>query len=148
MADQTAASARDAINNAYASYLAELKLAAPHWERKPEGAAAGEAAWCARQVVEHIAGAAVFFGAGIAGQINVQGPQMQQAQIPDAADAVSVTETNQAAFMSVANQVTDAQMGHEFEHPRLGKQTVAGILGLVAHHLGDHANQLKTLRGG
>lgn len=148
LAEQTAAAARDAIASGFEAYIAELKLAGPHWERKPGGSPDGEAAWCARQVAEHIASAATFFGAGVASAIGVSGPEMQQAQIPNAGDAVGTTTTNQAAFMAVVGQVTDPQLAIEIDHPRLGKQTVGSILALVAYHLGDHANQLKTLRTG
>jgi len=50
--------------------------------------------------------------------------------------------------MDVVNKVTDDQLEIAIETPQLGKQTVGSILGVVSYHLNDHANQLKTLRGG
>jgi hypothetical protein len=144
----TAASVRDTIVRNYETYAAELKLAGPNWERKPQGGGEGEEAWCARQVAEHIAGAAPFFGNGIAAAIGAQGPQMQRYPFASASDATSVTADAQKAFMGVVSGVTDAQMSMEIDHPRLGKQTLGGILAIVANHYLDHANQLKTLRGG
>jgi hypothetical protein len=144
--DSTAAAARDAISKAFATYIAELERAGPVWDRAPVGAADGEAAWCARQVAEHIAGAGTFFGSGIARLIGVPGPQPQALELTSASDAAAKTRETHGLFMSVANQVQDAQLRLEVDHPRLGKQTVGSILDIVAHHLNDHANQLKTLR--
>jgi hypothetical protein len=145
--DPTAASAREAISKAFDTYIAELALAGPAWDRKPAGSSDGEAAWCARQVAEHIAGAGTYFGSGIAQLIGVPGPQPAQPELSAAADAVVKTRETHGLFMGVANQVHGSQLGLEVDHPRLGKQTVGSILGIVAYHLNDHANQLKTLRG-
>jgi len=144
----TAASVRDTIVRNYETYAAELKLAGPNWERKPQGGGEGEDAWNARQVAEHIAGAATFFANGIAMAIGAQGPQVQRYAFPSAGEATSTTAEAQKAFMGVAGNVTDAQMATEIDHPRLGKQTLGGILAIVANHYVDHANQLRTLRGG
>ena len=64
-----------------------------------------------------------------------------------AADAVAKTTETHAALAGVVAQVKDAQLGMEIDHPRLGKQTLGGIIGVVTYHYNDHANQLKTLRG-
>jgi hypothetical protein len=132
----------------YDTYAAELKLAGPHWERKPVGAAEGEAAWCARQVAEHIAMAASYFANGIATAAGIEGPGMRQYQFATAEDAAKATAEGQAGFMGVANRLSDAQLATEIDHPRLGKQTLGGILTIVAYHYQDHANQLRTLRVG
>jgi len=144
----TAAEAKSAIESAFSTYIAELAKAGPVWETKPEGSADGEAAWSARQVAEHIASAGPFFGAGIAQAIGVTGPAVAQVQLPDASGAVAETTRLHGLLMDVVAQVKDDQIAMEIDHPRLGKQTLGGILGIVSHHLGDHANQLKTLRGG
>jgi hypothetical protein len=144
--DSTAASARDAISKSFVTYIAELERAGPVWDRKPVGAADGEAAWCARQVAGHIAGAGTFFGSGIARLIGVPAPQPQALELTSAPDALAKTPETHGLFMDVANQVHDSQLGLEVDHPLLGKQTVGSILDIVAHHLNDHANQLKTLR--
>lgn len=146
MAD-SAASVRATIVRNYETYAAELKLAGPNWERNPPAGGEGEEAWNARQVAEHIARAVSFFGSGIAAAIGAQGPQMQRYEFPSAGAATTTTADAQKAFMAVVGNVTDAQMTTEIDHPRLGKQTLGGILAIVAHHYVDHANQLKTLRG-
>lgn len=148
MADTTAAAAASSIDTNFASYMAELKLAGPHWERKPATAADGEAAWCARQVAEHIGGAEPFFGAGIAQAINVPGPTPARLTLESAPDAVAATEKAHAALMGVVAQVKDSQMALAVDHPVLGKQTLGGILAVLSGHLVDHTQQLKTLRGG
>ena len=101
----------------------------------------------ARQVAEHIAGANLFFGAGIAEAIGVTAPALEKLSLGSAADATAKTTATHAALTAVAAKVSDAQMAMEIDHPRLGKQTLGGILGIVVYHYNDHANQLKTLRG-
>lgn len=135
------------IENALAGYLAELKLAAPHWERQP-AAGEGEEAWNARQVAEHIAGAATFFGAGIATALGVPGPERRQMQFASAEEALSGTETAHQALLGVVGGLSDQQVAAEIEAPRFGKTSVANLLGIVTGHLGDHAGQLRKLREG
>ena len=134
------------ISASYALYAAELGQAGPHWETKP-AAGDGEDAWCARQVAEHIAGAGLFFGQGIAQAIGVEAPQLERISLASADEAVAKTNETHSVLMSVVEQVSDSQLGMEIDHPRLGKQTLGGILGIVDYHLKDHAGQLKALRG-
>ncbi|MCC6268686.1 MAG: DinB family protein [Dehalococcoidia bacterium] len=143
----SAAEAKSTIESNFAAYLAELEQCASVWDKKPAGAAEGEAAWCARQVAEHIAGAGPFFAAGIANAIGVTPPALSRPAFPDLATGIAETKRSQAALIEVVSQVQDAQLTQEIENPRLGKQPIAGILGILAGHLADHANQLKTLRG-
>jgi hypothetical protein len=144
----SAAETSIAINNAFDTYINELAQAGLGWDKKPEGSADGEAAWCAREVAEHIAGAGAFFGQGIAKAIGVDGPTPARISLEDAASAVTETTRTHGLLMAVVSQVTDAQMAIEIDHPQLGKQTVGSVLGIIQYHIGDHANQLKTLRGG
>jgi hypothetical protein len=144
---KTADDIRSEIGSAFDAYIAELEQAGPHWERKP-ATGEGEDAWCARQVAEHIAGASLFFGAGIAQAIGVPAPALQRVELPEATNAVARTRENQAVFMAVASHVKDEQLATEIDHPRLGKQTLGGILGIVTYHHRDHAQQLRTLRDG
>lgn len=136
------------IQNALNGYLDELKLAAPHWERAPAASGEGEEAWNARQVAEHIAGAATFFGAGIASALGVPGPERRQPQFADVADAVAGTGSAHQALMAVVDGLSEEQIATEFEAPRFGKTSVTNLIGNVAFHLNDHAGQLKKLREG
>jgi hypothetical protein len=142
----TASELTASIGASYEAYAAELRQAGPHWERKPAGAAEGEDAWPARRVAEHIASASTYFGNGIAAAAGLQAPEIQRLQFTTQEEAVAGTESVHAAFMAVASQLSDSQVAIEFEHPRMGKTTIGGILTLVSNHLRDHANQLKTLR--
>jgi hypothetical protein len=142
----TAAEAKSAIEAGFDTYIAELEHCGSVWEKKPAGTPDGEAAWCAKQVAEHIAGSGPFFGSGIAQAIGVSGPTPAQIQLSDSANAVSETKRTHGLLMDVVKQVKDDQLAMEIDHPRLGKQTLGGILGIVSYHLNDHANQLKTLR--
>ncbi len=142
-----AAEIRQAIEQAFAAYMAELEQVAAVWERKPAGAAEGEDAWCARQVAEHIAGSGPFFGAAIAATIGVPGPTPERVTFADFESSIAGTRQRQQLLMDVVLQLSDEQVSREVEHPRLGKNTVGGLLGIVTHHLNDHAGQLKTLRG-
>ena len=144
----TVAETRAAIAAAFDTYIAELAQTASVWETKPAGAAEGEDAWCARRVAEHIAGAGPFFGMGIARACGIDGPTPARISLPDPAAAVEETTRAHGLLMDVVSQVKDDQMSIEFEAGQLGKQSVAGLLGVVSYHLNDHANQLKTLRGG
>lgn len=146
MTEKTAASAQAEIEAAHALYIAELKQAGAVWEVKP-AAGEGEEAWCARQVAEHIAGANLFFGNGIAQAIGVEAPALARMELASADAAVAKTTETHAAIAAVAAKVKDGQLTMDIDHPRLGKQTLGGILGIVAYHYRDHANQLKTLRG-
>ncbi len=144
----TANEIRESIDKNFASYFAELEQVGPVWDKKPEGGAEGEDAWCAREVAEHIAGSGPFFGAGIAQAIGVDGPTPARMSFPTHSEAVSETKRTHGLLMDVVAKVTDEHVSQEIDHPRLGKQTIGGVLGIVAHHLTDHAGQLKTLRGG
>jgi len=142
----TAAEAKSAIEAGFATYLAELEQCASVWDKKPAGSPDGEAAWCARQVAEHIAGAGPFFAVGLANAIGATPPQLARIELPDPAAAVGETKRTHGLLMDVVSKVTDENLAIEIDNPRLGKQTVAGILGILSGHLNDHANQLKTLR--
>lgn len=143
----TSAEIRQSIERAFAAYMAELEQAAAVWERKPAGATEGEDAWCARQVAEHIASSGPFFGAAIAAAIGVPGPTPERVTFSDFASSLDGTRQRQQLLMDVVAHLSDAQVSLEIEHPRLGKNTVGGLLGIVTHHLNDHAGQLKSLRG-
>ena len=143
----TAAEAKSAISDSFDVYIAQLAQSASVWEQRPANAAEGEDAWCARQVAEHIAGAGPFFGAGLAQAIGVTPPQLERIQLPDPSKAVEETKRTHALLMGVVDQMKDEHLGQEVDHPRLGKQTLGGILTIVSGHLRDHANQLKTLCG-
>jgi hypothetical protein len=142
----TAAEASAAISAAFETYAAELKQAGAVWDKKPAAAGEGEDAWSARQVAEHIAGAGPFFASGLAQALSIEGPALARIELPDAAGAIGETERTHGLLMGVVGQITDDNLAIEIDHPRLGKQTVEGILGILSHHLNDHANQLKTLR--
>ena len=143
----TAAEIQASIAAAFDTYMAELRQCAAIWEKKPEGSPDGEAAWCAREVAEHIASAGPFFGAGIAAAIGVPGPAPARITLESVETAVAETLRTHGLLMEVVAQVTDEHVGREVDHPRLGKNTVGGFLGIVAYHLNDHARQLKSLRG-
>ncbi len=146
MAAKTTTEILAEIHDAHLGYMSELKQAGNVWEAKPAGGE-GENAWSSRQVAEHIAGSNLFFGAGIADAIGVQGPPLERLVIPSATDALAKTAETHAALAGVCEKISDGQLAMEVDHPRLGKQTLESILTIVVHHYADHANQLKTLRG-
>ncbi|HMO96745.1 MAG TPA: DinB family protein, partial [Tepidiformaceae bacterium] len=76
------------------------------------------------------------------------GPTPSRMSFPTHAEAIGETKRAHGMLMDVVAKVSDDHMSLEVDHPRLGKQTLGGILGIVAFHLTDHAGQLKTLRGG
>lgn len=143
----SAAEIQASISQAFDTYIAELAQAGAVWETKPAGSADSEAAWCAREVAEHIAGSGPFFGAAIAAAIGVAGPTPARIGLENVDTAVAETRRTHGLLMEVVAQVRDEQVDQEIEHSRLGKNTVGGFLGIVTYHLTDHAQQLKTLRG-
>ena len=143
----SAAEAHSAISAAFDTYIAELARAAAVWDQKPANSAEGEDAWCARQVAEHIAGSGPFFGAGIAQAVGVDGPVPARVEFPDPSNAVAETTRTHGLLMDVVSKLNDDHLAIEIDHPRLGKQTVGSVLGIVSGHITDHANQLKTLCG-
>jgi len=146
MAEATVESVRAEVSAAFESYMTELKQSAPNWDTRPEGATEGEAAWSPRQVAEHIAGSGLYFAAGIAKAIGIEGAEMQRFQLESADVAVSKTTESHASLMGVVDQIEDAQLSTRIEKTPIGDTTVGGLVALVAHHLKDHAGQLKTLR--
>ncbi len=146
MTEKTAAGILAEIHEAHAGYMSELNQAGNVWETKPSGGE-GEDAWSSRQVAEHIAGSNLFFGAGIADAIGAKAPALERLSLASAADATAKTAETHAALAGVCEKIEDSDLAMEVDHPRLGKQTLGSILGIVVHHYGDHANQLKTLRG-
>jgi hypothetical protein len=143
----TAAEIQASISQAFDTYIAELAQVGAVWETKPAGSADGEAAWCAREVAEHIASSGPFFAAGIAAALGVAGPTPARISLENVDTAVTETHRTHGLLMDVVTQVRDEQVDQEIEHPRLGKNTVGGFLGIVTYHLTDHAQQLKALRG-
>lgn len=146
MAEKSIGQLRDEIAQAYEGYLAELKEAGPHWERKPDSGGEGEDAWSARQVAEHIVSSTTFFASGIARTIGVEGPAVQQPAFASADDATAAMPAVQQQLGAVLEQVTDAQLDIEREFGPLGKSTLERVVAICAHHLADHANQLRALR--
>lgn len=136
------------IAKGYDVYLAELKQhTTAGWETKPAGGAEGEAAWCARQVAEHLTGSAGFFAMGIGRAIGVKAAAMPQYSFAHPEQAVAALPAAHANLMAIVGQVPEANLAKELEFGPLGKTTIGGVIGIVAYHLNDHANQLKTLRG-
>jgi len=144
----SAAETKAAIDAGFETYIRELEQTAGVWETKPAVAAEGEDAWSARQVAEHIGGSGLFFAAGIAPVIGVEPPPLARMSFPEQNLAVSETRRTHGLFMDVVANVTDDNIGIEIDHQRMGKTSVGGLMDLVSHHLTDHAQQLKTLRGG
>jgi hypothetical protein len=147
MAEANIASLKNDISAALTAFESELKLAGPNWETKPANSAEGEGAWCARQVAEHVVGSAGFFGVGLARAAGVDGPGRTGGEYATAADASAATPDAFARLITVVDKVQDSQLAMETEFGPLGKTTLGNVIGVVAYHLNDHANQLKTLRG-
>ncbi len=146
MTEVTANGLRADITRAYAEYTTELTDQGANWEVKPAAGKEGEAAWCAREVAEHLAGSSGFFAGGIAKAIGVTAPAMQKFELADAHAAIAAMPAAHAGLMGVVNQVQDSQLAAEVEFGPLGKTTIGNVVGIVAYHLRDHAAQIKALR--
>lgn len=135
------------INSAYHTYMAQLVLAGEGWETKPAAGGAGEDAWCARQVAEHICGSGGFFASSIAKAIGAQAGPPAPAVLANVAEAVAGMPASHAKLQDVLTHVKADQLPMEMEFGPLGKTNLEAVLGVVSYHYNDHANQLKTLRG-
>ena len=147
MSDITPDGLRADIATAFGEYMTQLIQAGPSWEKSPAAPADGDAGWSARQVAEHIGGAGGFFGGFIAKLIGATGPTASQPTDADAATAAAAAPAAHLSLMGVVDQVTPAQLGMETEFGPLGKTTLGNVIGVVAYHYRDHANQLTALRG-
>ena len=135
------------IDSAYHTYMAELVLAGADWEKNPEAGGAGEDAWCARQVAEHICGSGGFFASGIAKAAGLDAARSAPLVLATAMEAVAAMPGAHAKLGAVLAQLTPEHLAIEMEFGALGKTNVEKVFGVVSYHYRDHANQLKTLRG-
>lgn len=148
MTEVTAQGLRSDIATAFGEYMAELVQAGPSWEAKPSGSADGEGAWSARQVAEHIAQAGGFFGMAIGKAAGAQGPAMSSPQFSDVAAAAAATPVSHLGLWEVSQHVQDSHLGAEIKNfGPLGDTNLGAVMGVVAYHYRDHANQLRALRG-
>jgi hypothetical protein len=137
---------RTAIDNAYDRYLGELGQAGAHWERKPSGGGEGEDGWCARQVAEHLAGASGYFAMMVSKQIGMEPPPTQRYTFHDAAAASAGMPVAHEKLMGIVRHVRQEDLDRAFEFPPLGDVTIGNVVGIISHHLEDHAQQLRSLR--
>ena len=147
MSDVTATGLRADIATAFGEYMASLVQSGAVWAKAPAGGKEGEAAWNGQQVAEHIAQAGSFFGGAIAKLINAPAAAPSQPVFADVTAAASATPGAHLGLMAVVDQVTDAQLAMETEFGPMGKTTLGNVIGVVAYHYRDHANQLVALRG-
>lgn len=146
LTQETVSSITAGLGSAFNTYMSELEAAGPHWERKPEGSAEGEAAWSARQVAEHIASTEPFFATRIAAAFGITAPEVVPGSFDTSEKAVASTNVSHQALVSVVSSLSDEQLAQEIEIGPLGRRPMTGVLGMAIHHLNDHANQLKSLR--
>lgn len=145
MPEKTAEELRAELAAAFEEFMSELKQCAEAWEKKP-GGGSGEDAWCPREVAEHVAGATGYFAAGIARALDRERPKPQQFSFATADEAIAATPAAQETLARVVAQLSDADLAREAEFGQLGKRTVGEVVGIAAHHLRDHANQIRSIR--
>ncbi|GAB4331216.1 MAG: hypothetical protein Kow0010_16450 [Dehalococcoidia bacterium] len=133
---------RAALAAARDELKAAIAAAAGNWEAQPpEGE--GEDAWSPRQVAEHVIAAEAYFTTAICEACGYPGVDRVAANYPAADDALA----GHAAVIEMCDKklrhVTEKDL--EMKHERWG--TVAGLLALSAHHLREHAAQLRRAAG-
>ena len=147
MAEKTLAERQQTLETNHQLFLAELQQADAVWQVKPSSGE-GEAAWSAQEVGQHCAGSALFFGKVIAEAAGLAPLTPEKMAFANASEAVAGSQRTYASLAAVVSKLSDTQLTMEVPTPMFGTQTLGWLLGTVAYHYKDHAQQLKTLRGG
>lgn len=119
-------------------FRSAVTAAAGAWDAKP-AAGEGEDAWSARQAAEHAIAAEAFFTTAICEACGYPGVERVTPSYPAAADALEGHTTVVEMCDKKLRYVTEKDL--EMKHERWG--TVADLLALCAHHLRDHAAQIR-----
>lgn len=117
-----------------------IREAGAKWEQKP-AAGEGEEAWSPRQAAEHAISADLFFASHICVCCGYPGLDLQQLSFATPEEAL-------AGFDEVIEKA-DGRLKYVTEKDLAAKSErfntdVAGVMGVNAHHLKDHAAQIRN----
>ena len=120
-----------------------LAAAVDSWERTP-AAGQGEEAWSPRQVAEHVVPVEAFFTTAVCSACGYPGLDAVSASYPTPADAVAAFEEVSERCDGRLKHVTEKDLA--MQHERFG--SVADLMAMNAHHLEEHAAQIRAAAGG
>lgn len=134
--------ARAAVAAARDDLRAAFDAAVGGWNNKPAGGE-GEEAWSAQEAAAHVIPAELFFARAVCTGAGVEGPRN-----PIKGALIATPQEAQDALELVA-EATDAKTAaigpddmQKDAHENFG--TVEQVFGVWAHHLSDHAAQIRT----
>ena len=135
---------RGAIADGRAALRSALEAAASGaWERKLAGGE-GEAGWSAREAAEHVVPVEAMFTTAVCTACGYPGVEFAQPSYATAAEAIAgleaVTELTNKRLKYVSD--TDLEKVHAE-----WKRSAADILAVDAHHLHEHAAQIRLAAG-
>lgn len=135
----------DELRAAIAAAREDLKSAiagaGDTWEKKP-AAGEGEDAWSPRQVAEHVIAADVFFASHVCKCCGYPGLDLSELSFATPADALAGLDEAAAKSDGRLKYVSDKDL--EAKSERFNTD-VAGVLGVLAHHIQDHAAQIRSV---
>lgn len=136
---------RAAIEEGRDDLRAALRDASPDtWETKPQ-AGDGESAWSPREAAEHVIGAELFFATEVCKACGYPGVEMKRFALATPAEALQAFDEAAATAHGRLKHVSEADLAHKNER---FNTDVAGLLGIQAHHLKEHAAQVRGARAG
>jgi uncharacterized damage-inducible protein DinB len=113
------------------------------WE-KPGAGTEGEAAWSARQAVEHLAAAEVFFASVISVACGYPALDLERYSFETPAEAAEQYARATAKADSILQHVTDDDLAKDVKDGRMQGMTVEQLLALTASHTAEHAEQASA----
>ncbi len=122
-------------------FKSALSLVGPGWEKTGEGT--GEDAWSARQTAEHAIPVEAFFTTTICTTCGY--PGVDEVKGSYASPAEAATHMDEVAEMCNKKLKYVSAEDLEKKHERFG--TAGELLAMNAHHLRDHAAQMRTAAG-
>lgn len=131
---------RAAIEEGREELRSALRAASPAtWETKPP-AGDGEDSWSPRQAAEHVIGAELFFATEVCAACGYPGVEMKRFSLESPQDALAAFDEAAATAHGRLKYVSETDLAHKSER---FNTDVAGVLGIHAHHLKEHAAQIQ-----
>lgn len=116
-----------------------------------QGAAEGEGAWSAGQIMLHLANAQRSMTGAVRSLLDMPPasagePRDVNATLPSREDALSILDTIEPEFDAfVAEIPADADLSRTMTHARFGEMSTNGWLILMTLHESDHLRQMRAL---
>jgi hypothetical protein len=127
-------------------FRAALETAGPNWSEEPENPS-GEEEWSPQRVAQHAIGAEVYFANKVSETMLGKPAAFERAELGSHQMALEALERAIAVADRAYKYVEDRDLEKPMEVAGGFPQTIGGSLMLAAHHLSDHASQIRTAGG-